>query len=627
MTTCPHSHDAHHHHVHRPSASSTDHPAAPTPVAEPSPTDSKKGRRRWLRRAAAGVAAGAMLAVVGATWQQSLRAGAQRAWDQISADGKDAVHADASSPLSTEFWTCGMHPWVILPAPGLCPICHMDLTPLDPAKLAGEISIDPTTVQNIGVRVQSVQEGPLTKEIRTVGTVSYDETSVRDVNTKISGWIEQSYVNETGQPVRRGDPLFELYSPELYQAQTEYLVARQSRSAIGRGLLDAAREKLELLDVTPEQIQALEQRGEAKKTLTVVSPHTGVVIERNAHEGMKIDSGTRVYRIADLSKVWVQATFYEYQLPYLRTGQPVIMTLPYLPAERFEGKVAYIYPYIDKQARQVKVRLEFPNPLGDLKPGMFANVELQSTLAERAVLAPREGIISTGKREVAFISLGNGRFEPRDVQTGVETENGQIQILEGLQPGEMLVTSGQFLLDSESKMRSALAKMVRGTSPVEPPSGSAVQEPVMMAERPEEAVQQQIDRAVQAYLAAQQSLAGDDAESALKHLAGLGDAAEQIAEADDSALGQEAASLLRAASANAADLPQLRDTFKEVSAVLIGFVRRTPPSAEVAAQLEQAYCSMAEAQWLQVGPQIANPYMGPAMLTCGEIQQTVPSRA
>ncbi|MEO8268597.1 MAG: efflux RND transporter periplasmic adaptor subunit, partial [Aureliella sp.] len=415
---------------------------------------------KW-RTLATFVVGAAIVFAVGTYWGPSIVRGVSQAWRSVTGS-KSVADGDATSASSTQYWTCGMHPWVILPEPGLCPICHMDLTPLDPAKLTGEITIDPVIVQNIGVRVAPVITGPLTKEIRTVGTVTYDETATKDVNTKISGWIEKLNVDETGAVVNQGDPLFELYSPELYQAQEEYLLALNGKSRLTRDLLDDARTKLQFFDIGDRQIKELEERGTVKKTLTVNSPYTGIVVDKNAQEGMKIGPGMRVYQIADLSNVWVMATLYEYQLPYVEVGQAVVMNLEYLPNKTFEGKVAYIYPYLEEKSREVKVRLEFENPDGLLKPGMFATLRLKNTLDRQAVLAPREAIIATGTRKVAFVSLGRGKFEPRNVETGVETEQGLVEVRSGLMPDEEVVVSGQFLLDSESKMRSALAKMVRG---------------------------------------------------------------------------------------------------------------------------------------------------------------------
>ena len=315
-----------------------------------------------------------------------------------------------------------MHPWVILPEPGPCPICGMDLVPLDADKFTGELAIDPVVVQNIGVRTQPVTTGPLVKSIRTVGDVDYDETRVTDINTKFSGWIEDLEIDSVGAPVEKGDVLFTVYSPALYSAQEEYLLAfRNVQEGVAatadtnRQLLDSARTRLKFFDISDEQIAEVEDRGEAQKTLAVRSPYTGVVIEKMAVEGMQITPGMRVYRIADLSEVWVQATVYEYQLPYVKQGQAATMTLSYLPGETFEGKVVYIYPYLNEKTREAIVRLEFDNPEGRLKPGMFANVMLQNTLADEATLVPQAAVIETGKRQVAFVSLGEGRFEPRDV--------------------------------------------------------------------------------------------------------------------------------------------------------------------------------------------------------------------
>ena len=572
----------------------------------------------------------AVVFTVGTLWGEAVLSGSRQAWQKITGTEAAVSEDDAAAGAAgVQYWTCGMHPWVILPASGLCPICHMDLTPLDPAKLAGEIAIDPVVVQNIGVRVAPVTTGPLTKEIRTIGTVNYDETATRDVNTKISGWIEELYVDETGAAVQQGDPLFDLYSPELYQAQEEYLLALQGKSRLTRDLLEGARTKLQFLDVGPAEIRELEQRGTAEKTLTVTSPHTGVVVEKNAHEGMKIDPGTLVYRIADLSSVWVIATLYEYQLPYVEVGQPAVMTLPYLPGETFKGKVAYIYPFLQQASRQVKVRLEFPNPDGQLKPGMFATLQLQNTIDQQAVLAPREAIISTGTRQVAFVSSGEGKFEPRDVELGVETEQGLVQILDGLKPGERVVTSGQFLLDSESKMRAALAKMVQGDMASEQPSAAAeVAEATRLAELPPAAVKELSDL-LRAYVAIGDSLAADSTS-------GIQTAAEEIPSSLDALLevplpGQpdfwkksmEAATMRGKAIqlAEVKGLDAARMIYASLSQAFSGLLEETGVPLSYGERIEALTCPMyppkvGGAVWLQPAGKARNPYMGPSMLRC-----------
>ncbi|MHC4100594.1 MAG: efflux RND transporter periplasmic adaptor subunit [Planctomycetota bacterium] len=407
---------------------------------------------------------GVIMLVAGAAWSDFVWSPFTRMWEAARPAAEPADHDETTG---SEFYTCGMHPWVILPEPGLCPICHMDLTPLDPDKFTGEIMIDPVVTQNIGVRIGPVTKGPVEQAIRTVGTVDYDETRVRDVNIKVSGWIEKLHVDYLGAEVEAGQPLFDLYAPDLFEAQEQYLLEYRKKDMAGdpmRGvdLLEAARTRLEYYDITPEQIRQLEQTGAAAKAMAIHSPHRGVVIAKHANEGMRVDEGMQVYRIADLSTVWVMVTLYEYQLPFVQAGQRAIMTLPYIPGQEFEGKVIYVYPYLDAQTRQVSVRLEFDNPTGLLKPGMYANVELRSTLAGERTLAPRTAILDTGERQIAFVSLGEGRFEPRDVHVGVETVGGNVEILDGLRPGEMVVTSGQFLLDSETTIRESLAKMIRG---------------------------------------------------------------------------------------------------------------------------------------------------------------------
>lgn len=538
-----------------------------------------------------------------------------------------------------QYWTCGMHPWVILPEPGLCPICHMELTPLDPAKLAGEISIDPVVIQNIGVRVASVETGPLEKEIRTVGTVSYNEEGVRVVNTKIGGWIEQLHVDETGVLVEEGQPLFEIYSPELFAAQQEYLSAYQNRTLPGgEELLEAARTRLEYFDISQAQIQQLQETGQAGKTLTITSPHTGIVTEKMASEGMRIDPGMRVYQIADLSTVWVQATVYEQDLPYVAVGQQAAMTLPYLPGEVFEGEVAYIYPYLNEQARQVRVRLEFPNPEGLLKPGMFATVRLDRTLDEEAVVVPRDAVVVTGEREVAFVSLGEGRFEPRELELGIETEDGLVEVLSGLQPGEVVVVSGQFMLDSEAKMRLALSKMIEGdlaTEQAAPLPEEPTIQPELSAAPPELA--EALTDVVNAYRAIAEKLVSNSTTGVADDARSLADALDALREVEipgerDFWTGRTGLAAARGEAlelAEAQDLSAMRLIYADVSHALLGLVEDTgvPPSGERMIALTCPMFPPGEggAVWLQPAGPARNPYMGEGpMLRCSSDETLLP---
>lgn len=398
----------------------------------------------------------------------------------------DKVLALSSPPAKVsgtlEWYTCAMDPFVITHKPGLCPVCHMDLVKLDPNSFSTEVSLSPMMTQNIGVRIAPVTTGPVASVIRTVGSVDYDETRVRDVNLKIAGWVQKLHVDYTGQSVKKGQPLLEIYSPDLYTAQAEYLsvfkTVRGTTTASApselnqwdRDLLDAARKRLENFDISPGQIRELEKSGTASKTMTLYSPFDGLVIAKNVSEGQKVDPGMALYRIADLSKVWVQITLYEYQLPQVQLGQAATITLPYFPNVPFKGNVAYIYPYINPENRQVRVRLELDNAKGQLKPGMFADVELQTKLADARILVPADAIIDTGTSKRVMISLGQGRFKPRDVETDFEADNGMVVIKNGLTPGEMVVVSGQFLLDSEASRHEALAKMIKGEMASEQPA-------------------------------------------------------------------------------------------------------------------------------------------------------------
>lgn len=424
---------------------------------------------------------------------------------------------ESGEVVGKQLYSCGMHPEIIRDEPGNCPICGMKLTPIksastNPTKLKGErkikywrapmdptyisdkpgkspmgmdlipvyedeinegaITIDPVTVQNMGLRTGLVATGELTRTIRTVGHVDYDEKKLCIINTKITGWIEKLYVNTTGEVVQKGQPLLEIYSPELVSTQEEYLSALRNYQALkdspyeearqgASELLNSTRKRLEYWDIDESQIENLERNGEIKKTLPFYSPTTGVVLHKNAIEGAYVKAGSDLFRIADLSSVWVLAHIYEYELPYIRLGQKAQMTLSYLPGESFEGKVTYIYPYLDQKTRDVKVRLEFPSPEYRLKPDMYANVVIESKLPGERVLIPEEAVIRSGKREIVFVDMGEGKYTPREITTGVTSEGNVVEVKKGLLPGEMIVISGQFMLDSESKTQEAIQKMIK----------------------------------------------------------------------------------------------------------------------------------------------------------------------
>ncbi len=332
----------------------------------------------------------------------------------------------------------------------------------------GTVQISPQKQQLIGVKFGTVEMKPLEKAIRTVGRVDYDEKRIVTVSPKIGGWIEDLYVDFTGKFVKQGDPLLTIYSPELVSTQEEYLVALKAKqtltkspfpevSSSGDSLAESAKRRLKLWDISDDQIKALEETGQAKKTLTLYSPFTGFVLEKAAYKGMNVMPGMALYKLADLSVVWLMADIYEYELPFVRLGQQAAIQLSYMPGETFTGRAIYIYPSLNPETRTAKVRFEFANPQGKLKPEMYANVEIKVRLGQKLAV-PEGAIIDTGIRQLAIIDKGNGYFEPREVKVGSKVE-GYYEVIKGLKAGERVVTSANFLVDSESKLKEALGGM------------------------------------------------------------------------------------------------------------------------------------------------------------------------
>jgi membrane fusion protein, copper/silver efflux system len=403
-------------------------------------------------------------------------------------------------------YTCGMHPQVIQDHPGNCPICGMKLTPIrkaggavpagekkiqyykstmipgetspqpgkdsmgmdmvpvyaDQTSAVSVIAIDPVTRQNMNLRTTEVVRGPLRRTIRTVGTIAYNETALADVTTKFKGWVEKLYVDSTGQQVHRGDPLFEVYSPELYSAQVEYLLALNPRGNHDAGLAnlrETALSKLKFFDISDAQIAELEHAGKPGKTLKILAPIDGFVTEKMVVEGQMVDTGMKLYRLADLGLVWVYAELYEQDLPYIQLGQEAVVKLSYLPDREFRGRVTYVYPNVDEKTRTARVRMEFHNPGYFLKPGMFATVRVESELKPSVLLVPDSAVLRSGERNSVFVALAEGKFEPRTVSLGQPAEGDRYEVISGLREGERVVTSGQFMLDSESQLREAIQKM------------------------------------------------------------------------------------------------------------------------------------------------------------------------
>jgi len=439
-----------------------------------------------------------------------------------------AATAPAEGEKPKQLWTCGMHPQVIEDHPGQCPICGMDLVPLegggsaesaDAAKMApvtaGErkilfyrnpmdptitspvpakdsmgmdyapvyadeaesaarqgatVTIDPAVEQNMNVVTAEVERADLSREIRTVGYLDYDQEKMVSVTTKYPGFVEKVYVNYVGEPVRRGAPLFEIYSPELVQTQEELLSALAFARKLGDApadarqradaLAEAAKRRLSFWDISAAQIDQLEARGTPRRTLTVTAPASGVVMMRmNGLEGMAVKPGMELFHIADLSTLWLSVEVFEDQLPWLRPGSEASVALSYFPGETFRGRVRFVEPQVQEKTRTVGLRLEVPNPDGRLRAGMYATVRFEPVVAKDAIAIPALAVLRTGERNLVVVALGSGRFAPREVELGVEGDD-RVQVLSGLEPGERIVTSSQFLLDSESNLREAIQKLI-----------------------------------------------------------------------------------------------------------------------------------------------------------------------
>jgi Cu(I)/Ag(I) efflux system membrane fusion protein len=360
-------------------------------------------------------------------------------------------HAHGSDDI--DHYTCSMHPSVNQPGPGKCPICGMDLTPVTRAQQEqGVVLIDAARRQLIGVKTEPVVLAPLEHKTRAVGRVAYDESTLTDVNVKVSGFITKLVVNKTGQRVAAGQTLFSFYSPELYNAQQDFLLAQRG-GASSESLTRAARQRLHLLGMSDAQIAALESKGTAAESVAVASPASGFVIEKDVVEGASIAAGMRLFRIAALNRVWVEAELYEADLARVRPGDPATVTLDYLPGRGYEAKVAYVYPSVDATARTGRVRFELANKELELRPGMFASVELAGA-SEPRLQVPSSAVVYTGPRRLVFVDLGEGRLRPQEIRVGPEV-NGKYEVLSGLNAGDVVATSGVFLIAAEARISTA----------------------------------------------------------------------------------------------------------------------------------------------------------------------------
>jgi Cu(I)/Ag(I) efflux system membrane fusion protein len=386
--------------------------------------------------------------------------------------GPTVAAAAKHSPL----YQCPMHPAITSDHPGDCPICGMKLVEVDArktevkeaAKVDGmaTVTIDPSRQQLIGLRTAKAERGRVASSWHTVARIEVAPNRVRKTNVKVEGFVEQMFVDFVGQSVRKGQPLFSVFSPALLAAQGEYLLALHTRDSLAKGgassengdsLVAAARRRLELWDVTPAELERLERTRQPSKNLVVVSPIAGVVTAKNVVQGARLTPGEAPYEITDLGEVWVMADAYENDLARIRPGMQATLTLSAYPGKSFVGKVAFVDPILDPQTRTVKVHLHFMNETRALKPGMFGEVALDG-LPREGLRIPVDAVIRAGTRDVVFLAIGSGRFEPRVVKLG-EQSGDEVEVTSGLADGQEVVTRANFLVDSESQLRASLAAL------------------------------------------------------------------------------------------------------------------------------------------------------------------------
>ena len=393
-------------------------------------------------------------------------------------------------------YTCSMHPQVMKSEPGPCPICGMPLTPMkmeDTSEHEGhdmsgmdskdgkkdhsghkakpselQIKLSSAVIQKMGIITDLAVKKPIQREVRSVAHIDYNETKQVIINSRVEGWIEKLYVRYTGQTVRRGQTLAGIYSPELVSTQQEYLSLYRRFKEMSGGaalkkeqnqLLSASRQRLLYWNISQAQIRHLEKTGKVSRLLSIHSPYSGVVIKKHIKEGEHIKAGQDLFEIADLSTVWAYVHIPEQDIPFVKLGMKADMIVPQYAGKTFPGHVSFIFPFMEKETRDLKIRLSFANPKFHLKPGMFSTVVLKASSPVPQVVIPESAVIRSGTRNLVFVYKGNGIFVPREVRLGVTDGEGHIQILSGVEENEAVATSGQFLFDSETKLQEAVRKM------------------------------------------------------------------------------------------------------------------------------------------------------------------------
>jgi Cu(I)/Ag(I) efflux system membrane fusion protein/cobalt-zinc-cadmium efflux system membrane fusion protein len=404
--------------------------------------------------------------------------------DSGAASAGEVAASDPGQEREVLYWYAPMDPSYMRHEPGLSPM-GMKLVPryADETAAGPTIEIDPVQVQNTGVVSRPARRGELARTVRTVGILDFNADLITWVNTKFSGWIEKVHVNYVGQDVRRGEPLFEIYSPELVTTQEEYLRALEYKRSLegshrveareqAESLLRSTRDRLTYWDISEDQITALAEGHLVQRRLTIRAPVDGVVAQvmDEALEGLFVEAGVNLYKLADLSSVWVHADVYESDLPWVRKDQPAEVSFRFEPDRVFRGKILFLYPEVSQETRTLKICIQVPNAGRQLRAGMYTDVVIHGPSLSDVVMIPDSAVLRSGERDLVFIDLGEGRFEPREVELGIRGEGDVVQVTRGVAPGEAVVVQGQFMLDSESHVQEAIAKFMQGGSPGVPDS-------------------------------------------------------------------------------------------------------------------------------------------------------------
>lgn len=531
---------------------------------------------------------------------------------------KHSSHADQAHDADTTWYISQMHPWIVQPGPGQCPICGMDLTPIDPARFGGQLAIDPVFTQNLGIRtVPVLRERPVLR-LRSPGTVVVDPTRVQTVQIRSAGWIESLGVGTVGERVAAGQTLLQLRSGELQIAQREWLRAQD-----GPREAEAAA-RLRFLGFT--DLDSLRRDGPSE-VAAIVAAIDGVVLERPIKAGQRVEVGTLALRLADLEQIWVELPVYQSQLDAIAPGLPAEVVL--VDGSVHEGHVALVEPLLSEHSRSARARIVLDNADGRLWPGMYATVTIARELAE-ALLVPRAAVVDSGLRQLVFVSRGRGRFEPREVELGPLDASGRVVIRSGLEAGEAVVVSGQFLLDSENRLQEALARMILGDLASQPsPSAPAD----TAAQHTEEADAAPLGQLLEAYWPLHRALYQDDEAAARDAIAGLDHALAEWSAADAHLNHRlPAAEDLReaiTAMQDATDLRSLRHAFGAASIALRDLLRAggVPRGGDPALMV----CGMADAPergvWLQPDDtEVHNPFFGFADALHGECGDSDPLR-